>query len=108
MSVEEKYQHVINAYNEYKQRFDEYWQKAIEKMKSESYPVDGSDEGWWYQINEEMDALGWHYGDIEDKYGVYIEHDEITITVVDSLLVDGENMRVLTEDGEKVFVMPEE
>lgn len=105
MDIDEKHEHMAKAWNEYNERFLLFWMKALSILEKENPDIDPRDEGWWPEINEKMEALGFKYQDIIDKYGVDIEHDELNITVSDWTGTDGDGCFAQTTDGKTMEII---
>ena len=104
--IDEKHEHMRKAWKEYNERFSTYWSRAVENLKADKYPdIEPADDAWWSDINEEMDRLGFFSFDIAEKYGVSIEHDELTITVTDFMETDGRGYLAITEDGDTMSIV---
>ena len=100
-----EYEHLIRAWNEYDERFHSFWLKALEILKVENPDIDPLDDAWWPEINNKMDEIGFTYLDISDKYGVDIEHDELTITVTDWIGKNSDGVYAQTTDGKIIDVL---
>lgn len=100
MEIDKEHIHMKQAWKEYIERHETYWNKAVENLKKHIDPgIDPDDDSFWPEICEEMDRIGWTYDDIENKFGVGIEHEDTIITITDFMGTDGDEIYATTSDG---------